>query len=123
MITRYCFIDYDREIGIVLEMTENGREKLIGVGRLIIDTGHNTAQFVAAVGDPWQGRGAGSLLIDYCIKIARYRGIRRIGTKMLPDNEVAIKTLKKRGFVLEEDGDIIRGTLTVEGEYDGFDFP
>ena len=123
MITRYCFIDYDREIGIVLEMTENGTEKLIGVGRLIIDTGHNTAQFVAAVGDPWQGRGAGSLLIDYCIRIARYRGIHRIGTKMLPDNEVAIKTLGKRGFVLEEDGDIIRGTLTVEGDFDGFEVP
>lgn len=123
MITRYCFIDYDREIGIVLEMTEDGVEKLIGVGRLIIDTGHNTAQFVAAVGDPWQGRGAGSLLIDYCIKIARYRGIHKIGTKMLPDNEVAIKTLGKRGFVLEEDGDIIRGTLTVEGDFDGFEVP
>ena len=33
MATRYCFIDYDREIAIVAEIEEEGRRKLVGVGR------------------------------------------------------------------------------------------
>ncbi len=32
MATRYCFIDYDRELGIVAEVEEEGQRKLIGVG-------------------------------------------------------------------------------------------
>ena len=34
MATRFCFIDYDREIAIVAETEEDGQRKLIGVGRL-----------------------------------------------------------------------------------------
>ena len=30
MATRYCFIDYDREIGIVAEVEEEGQRRLIG---------------------------------------------------------------------------------------------
>ncbi|MDX2414068.1 MAG: acetate--CoA ligase family protein, partial [Bacteroidales bacterium] len=33
--TRYCYIDYDREIAIVAEIEEEGARKIIGVGRLI----------------------------------------------------------------------------------------
>ena len=35
--TRYCYIDYDREIAIVAEVMEKGQRALIGVGRLIAD--------------------------------------------------------------------------------------
>ena len=42
MASRYCFIDYDRELGIVAEVEEEGRRKLIGVGRLVADVDHRT---------------------------------------------------------------------------------
>ncbi len=35
--SKFCFIDYDREIAIVAEYEEDGEKKLIGVGRLISD--------------------------------------------------------------------------------------
>ncbi|HSM49670.1 MAG TPA: acetate--CoA ligase family protein, partial [Draconibacterium sp.] len=35
--SKYCLIDYDREIAIVAEVEEEGKKKLIGVGRLIAD--------------------------------------------------------------------------------------
>ena len=37
MATRYCFIDYDRELGIVAEADVDGRPRLMGVARLVTD--------------------------------------------------------------------------------------
>jgi acetyltransferase len=34
---RYCNIDYDREIAIVAETTENGKRKILGVSRISIE--------------------------------------------------------------------------------------
>ena len=37
--TRYCNIDYDREMGIVAEVEKDGKKQLLGVARLIQDPG------------------------------------------------------------------------------------
>jgi acetyltransferase len=113
MAARYCFIDYDREIGIVAETEERNKKTLLGVGRLIIDPDRKTAEFTVAVGDPHQGRGAGSLLVDHCVEIARHRRIKEISTRMLPDNEIIIKMFQRRGFSLSREGEFIRGELTL----------
>ena len=38
--TRFCYIDYNREIAIVAEVVEKGERKLVGVGRLIANFEH-----------------------------------------------------------------------------------
>ena len=70
MATRYCFIDYDREMGIVAEVEEEGQRKLIGVGRLVADADHEAAEYAVIVVDRWHGHGLGGLLTDYCLEIA-----------------------------------------------------
>ncbi|MFQ6033544.1 MAG: GNAT family N-acetyltransferase, partial [Candidatus Bipolaricaulia bacterium] len=72
------------------------------------------AELAVVVGDPWQGRGVGSLLTDYCIKIARRRGIKRIVAEMLPDNEIIIGMFERRGFIMEREEDVIRGILPLD---------
>ena len=44
-VARFCFIDYDREMAIVAEIDDNGERKLAGVGRLMADSNHETAEF------------------------------------------------------------------------------
>ncbi len=114
--TRYCFIDYEREIAIVAEIEEDGERKLIGVGRLTSDPNLEEAELAVVVGDPWQGRGVGSLLTDYCIEIARERGIKRIVAEMLPDNEIILNMLRRRGFQLKREEDVITGVLELQPE-------
>jgi hypothetical protein len=66
--TRYVNIDYDREIGIVAEITEHGRKRILGVARLIIDPAHrDEAEFALVVTDEWQRQGLGSEFLDYLI--------------------------------------------------------
>jgi acetyltransferase len=111
MATRYCYIDYDREIGIVTEIDEGQRKRLIGVGRLILYMDKQVGEFAVAVTDAWQKKGAGSQMIDFCIEQSRLRGVKRISTVMLPDNKVIITMFERRGFVMTREEDLVRGEL------------
>ncbi len=103
--TRYCFIDYDREIAIVAESEEDGRRRLVGVGRLVADPDHETVEYAVLVTDAWQNRGLGGLLTDTCLAIARHWGLRRIVAETTTDNDRMITVFRKRGFAVEVDPD------------------
>jgi len=99
--TRYCFIDYDRELAIVAELEEqDGTRKLLGVGRLVAGPDRQSAEYAALVADPWQGRGLSDLLTDYCLEIARTWGIRRVYAETTLDNARMIAVLEQHGFEL-----------------------
>jgi acetyltransferase len=99
--TRYCFIDYDRELAIVAELeAQDGTRKLLGVGRLVADPDRQGAEYATLVADPWQGRGLSDLLTDYCLEIARAWGIRSVYAETTPDNTRMIAVLKQHGFAM-----------------------
>ncbi len=99
--TRYCFIDYDRELAIVAELeAQDGTRKLLGVGRLVADPDRQTAEYAVLVADPWQGRGLSDLLTDYCLQIARAWGVRSVYAETTPDNARMIAVLKQHGFTV-----------------------
>jgi acetyltransferase len=98
---RYCCFDYDREMGIAAEITEDDRPKFIGVGRLLCDPVGEAAEFAVIVGDRWQGRGLGSLLMDHCLAIARQWGIRSLMAEVSPANQRMLRMFKRRGFTLD----------------------
>jgi acetyltransferase len=114
---RYCNIDYDREIAIVAESTENGKKKLLGVTRLSIDPDGKGGEMAFIVGDKWQGLGLGTKLVDYALEIAKEMGVENIYSIMLPDNYRALSLTKKMGFNLEylSDG-TVKGVLDLREE-------
>jgi acetyltransferase len=69
--SRYCYIDYDREIAIVAEVVEEGKRRIIGVGRLIADPDYENVEYAILVADAWQNRELGNTLTDYCLEVAR----------------------------------------------------
>jgi acetyltransferase len=103
--TRYCFIDYDREIAIVAESEGEEGRRLVGVGRLVADPDHETVEYAVLVSDAWQNRGLGSLLTDTCLEIAQHWGLRRIVAETTTDNDRMITVFRKRGFAVEIDPD------------------
>lgn len=105
MASRYCFIDYDREIGIVAEVEEDGQRRLIGVGRLVADANHEVAEYAVIVVDRWHGRGLGGLLTDYCLEVARRWGIKKVVAETSKDNARMLATFRNRGFEFNEKAD------------------
>ncbi|MFA5404075.1 MAG: bifunctional acetate--CoA ligase family protein/GNAT family N-acetyltransferase, partial [Ignavibacteria bacterium] len=101
--TRYCYIDYDREIAIVAEIMEGDKRKLIGVGRLIADPDHETVEYAILISDLWQNRDIGGILTDYCFEIAKHWGLKKIVAQTTSDNQRMIAVFQKRGFEIEVD--------------------
>lgn len=105
--SRYCYIDYDREIAIVAEIENNGKRELIGISRLIADPGYENIEYAILITDAWQNRDLGNLLTDYCIDIARRWDPKRIIAQTTTDNPRMIKVFEKRGFSISvEDGQV-----------------
>jgi acetyltransferase len=98
MATRFCFIDYDREIGIVAEVEEEGQRRLIGVGRLVADVDHVTAEYAIIVADRGHGRGVGGQLTDYCLEVAKQWGVKKIVAETASDNVPMLRVFRTRGF-------------------------
>lgn len=111
MASRFCFTDYDREMAIVAELEENGQRKMIGVGRLVAEPDHDTAEYAALVADPWQGQGLGTLLTDYCAEIAISWGLNRIVAETDWDNKRMLATFQRSGFKITKRSD---GIVSVE---------
>jgi acetyltransferase len=98
MAARFCFIDYDREMAIVAEVKDGDETKLAGVGRLVADADHDTAEFAVLVADRWQGQGIGSLLSEYCLEMARSWGIKKVVAETDWQNHRMLATFRKLGF-------------------------
>ncbi|MCX8158583.1 MAG: GNAT family N-acetyltransferase [Candidatus Diapherotrites archaeon] len=98
MIIRYCHIDYSREIAIAAEIKSEGKKKLIGVARLILDPDKESGEFAVAVDDKWQNKGIGTKLTEYIIQIAKQKGVKRIIVRTLRDNYKMMHMGKKLGF-------------------------
>jgi acetyltransferase len=101
LAARFCFIDYDREMAIVAEVSHAGERELAGVGRLVADPDHRTAEYAVLVTDRWQGRGLGALLTEYCVDLAPAWGVTEIVAYTTAVNMRALKIFHKLGFQIE----------------------
>lgn len=110
---RHCYIDYDRELAIVAEVVEDGKRRIIGVGRLVADPSMETAEYAVLVGDPWQNRGLGGLLTDYCERIATSWGVRRVVAQTTSSNRRMVQVFVNRKWA-QEPGD--EGLLEISKE-------
>ncbi len=112
---RYCNIDYDREIAIIAELTENGRRKILGVTRLSIESDGKSGEMAFIVTDYWQGLGLGTKMVDYVLDIAKEKGVENVYAIMLSDNYRALSLTKKMGFNFEylSDG-TVKGVLDLK---------
>jgi acetyltransferase len=108
MATRFCFIDYDRELAMVAEVREaDGSVRLAGVGRLVADPDRRCAEYAVLVADPWQGRGLGDVLTDCCLEVARSWGVEKVYAETTPENVRMVALMRDHGFEIKrrvEDG-------------------
>ncbi|MEF8847720.1 MAG: bifunctional acetate--CoA ligase family protein/GNAT family N-acetyltransferase [Candidatus Thermoplasmatota archaeon] len=117
MRTKYCNIDYDREIGIVAELNENGKRRLLGVTRIILPPGEeDEAEFALIVTDKWQRKGLGSEFVDFTIEIAKDKDIKKLYGDVLKDNTPMLRLVKEKNFDIKrgEDPEAYRIEYEIE---------
>ena len=113
-MVRYTNIDYRREMAIIAELEEDDRRKMIGVGRLIIDADGESGEFAVVVGDPWQGLGLGTKLVDAIIGVSGDKKLSEIHGVIQADNYRMIHVCREMGFQIEQvDGSTVGASLKL----------
>jgi len=102
-LTRLCFIDYDREMALVVESKDpnTGERAILAIGRL--SKVHQTAEaeFAILVSDAYQGQGFGSELLRRLVQIGRDEKLQRIVATILSANIAMQRVSRKIGFKLK----------------------
>jgi acetyltransferase len=107
-LTRICFIDYDREMALVVERRdpETGEREIMGVGRLSrLGGSREEAEYSILISDAFQRRGLGTLLLERLLEVGREEGLQRITAEILYDNRAMQGISRKLGFKLRRDPD------------------
>jgi acetyltransferase len=102
MLVRFTQIDYDREMALVALDEDGGREKMLGVARVIGKPDGDEGEFAVLVGDPWQGRGVGAELLKRCLRIVKERGMQSVWGTALSENKQMLKLARKIGFKISQ---------------------
>jgi len=114
-LTRYCNIDYDREMAIVAELTESGKRRIAGMVRLIVEPDGESGEVAVVIGDPWQNRGLGTMMFDYIIEISKDMGLKRVFGEILAENTKMMHICNTRGFEIKPiDEETYLATLELE---------
>lgn len=117
-LARICFIDYDREMALVVERKdpETGARGIIGVGRLTKAFGRREAEFAILISDRYQRHGLGAELLRRLIEIGRDEGLQRITGEFLPDNIGMRSVCQRLGFHFRrtiEDPTVVQAELEL----------
>jgi len=100
MVARFTQIDYDREIAIVAVQQAGDKERLIGVGRVIMAHDQKSAEFAVVVADEFHGMGIGAALMQRCLAVAETRNIEKVWGMVLPRNTKMLALGRKLGFTV-----------------------
>lgn len=104
-LTRICFIDYDREMALVVEKTNpvTSEKHIIAVGRLSKLHGINEAECAVLIDDEYQHQGLGTELYRRALQVARNEKLSRVSSTMLVENREMRNICQKLGFEVHID--------------------
>ena len=114
-LTRICFIDYDREMALVVDRKhpETGNHEVLGVGRLSKSHGTNEGEFAMLVSDVYQKQGVGTMLLEQLVQIGRDEGLERITAEILHENRAMQRVCDKVGFTLTRTPEFVKAELPL----------
>jgi acetyltransferase len=115
-LTRICFLDYDREMALVVERkVAGGPPVVIAVGRLSKLHGREEAELAALVIDEFHGKGLGTELYRRLLEFARRENVRSVHSDMLAENREMRAICTRLGFTFAQkyDDNVVNATLTL----------
>lgn len=115
LLEQLTTIDDATAAAYIALIVTGGKELEIGVARFSASARLDDCEFAVTVGDDWQQKGVGTLLMKRLIELARKRGIRALHSSDAADNDSMRKFAEHLHFRHVRDPDDARQVLyTVE---------
>jgi acetyltransferase len=114
-LTRICFVDYDRDMAMVVDRKDEttGQHEVLAAGRLSKLHGRNEAEFAMLVSDAYQKQGIGTKLLEQLVQAGRDEGLDSITAEILHENRAMQRVCEKVGFTLHRTPDFIKATIRL----------
>jgi GNAT superfamily N-acetyltransferase len=93
-------IDYEKEMSVVGVIGAVGSERVIALGRYLLDEEINIAEVDFAVRQEWQGKGVATYLLNHLVKIAQAKQIDGFVAYVDPTNLAAAAVFHNTGYVV-----------------------
>ncbi len=115
-LTRICFVDYDRDMAIVVthKNPKTEEEEIIAAGRLTKERNSDEAEFAILVSDRYQGQGVGTAMLVHLLEIGKQEGVKRVVAYLLAENRGMRAVCLKLGFRLERDGELVKAIIDLD---------
>ncbi len=116
---KYVNIDYTSILSIVGVVERDRSEKIIAEARFAFDKRNNNYETAFIVDEQYQGKGLGTFMLNYLIRIAQERGIRELIAYILPENRSMIKVFDRACVAPEsgfEDGVMVKRIYPQKGD-------
>jgi GNAT superfamily N-acetyltransferase len=99
-VQHFTVIDYRDRMALVAVARREEREQIIAVARYEREPATNLAECAFAVQDEWQGRGLGTFLLEYLIRVAMMNEIEGFTALVMGDNYRMLRLFRKTGYVI-----------------------
>ena len=115
-LTRICFVDYDRDMALVVTAKNKRTEEdeIIAAGRLTKARGDDEAEFAMLVSDRYQGQGIGTAMLVHLLEMGKREGVKRVVAYLLSENRGMRAICLKLGFRLEREADLIKAIIDLD---------
>ncbi len=110
-VKKFTLVDYKKSMVIVALFND----ELVGAARYDWDSEEECLELAETVRDDWQGKGLGTILFRYIIKIAKEEGYTEMTALILDENKNAFNILKKTvgELKIKYEGNLIRVTFEL----------
>ena len=103
VLEKLTHLDYDKQMAIVALIDEDGRDRMVGVGRYtLLDDEPGAAEFAIVVQDSHQGRGIGSAILYHLAHVAKLQNVHTIVGYIMNENRKMFGALKKSGLTMSQ---------------------
>jgi RimJ/RimL family protein N-acetyltransferase len=98
-------VDFQDHVALVVEAAVEGTARIIGVGRMVRLARRGApdrAEVAFTVGDPFQGRGVATLLLEQLVRLAPALGVHVFEAEVLPHNRQMLEVFEHSGLGITE---------------------
>lgn len=92
---KYVNIDYQKIMSLVAVLQKGNSERIIAEGRYAEYLQEQTYEMAFLVDEEFQGMGIGTFLVNYLIRIAKERGLKKLSASVLTQNRKMIEVFKR----------------------------